>query len=89
MKKARYHEMSRIDIRQFLSRSSYKTLKDMIIRDQERERELDLEMERKKRAERGQSGSSGKKPKISDHIYRSQKSHDRCGKCERMHEGTC
>ena len=33
MKKARYDEMLRSDIRQFVSRSSYKTLEDMIARD--------------------------------------------------------
>nr|KAJ0224671.1 hypothetical protein LSAT_V11C100043830 [Lactuca sativa] len=41
MKKARYHEMLRDDIRQFVSRSSCKTLEDMIAR--AREREIDLE----------------------------------------------
>lgn len=79
MKKARYHEMLQSDIHQFVSRSSYKTLEDMIAR--ARERELDLEMERKRKPEGVQSWSSGKKPKISDHIPRSQQSCSRCGKC--------
>ncbi|CAH1431387.1 unnamed protein product [Lactuca virosa] len=47
MKKARYHDMLRSDIRQFVSRSSCKTLDDMIAR--AREREIDLEMERKRK----------------------------------------
>ena len=41
MKKARYHEMLWDDIREFVSRSGYKTLEDMISR--AREREIDLE----------------------------------------------
>ena len=41
MKKARYHEMLRADIREFVSRSDCKTLEDMISR--AREREIDLE----------------------------------------------
>ena len=49
MKKARYHEMLRSDIRQFVSRSSCKTLDDMIAR--ARERGIDLEMERKRKSE--------------------------------------
>ena len=41
MKKARYHEMLRSNIRQFVRRSSCKMLEDMIA--QAREREIDLE----------------------------------------------
>jgi len=40
IKKARYHEMLRSDIRQFMSQSSYKTLEDKIAR--AREREIDI-----------------------------------------------
>ena len=88
MKKARYHEMLRSDIRQFVSRSSYKTLDDMIAR--AREREIDLEMERKRKSKAASgSGSSGKKPKVSDHRSRIQPSHGRCGRCGKMHDGVC
>ena len=69
MKKARYHEMLRSDIRQFVSRSSCKTLDDMIAR--AREREIDLEMEKKRKPEAvSGSGGSGKRPKGSDHRSR-------------------
>ena len=37
MKKARYHELLRSDIKQFVSRSSWKTLEDMITRARERD----------------------------------------------------
>ena len=69
MKKARYHEMLRSDIRQFVSRSSCKTLDDMIAR--AREREIDLEMEKKRKLEAASgTGSSGKNPMVSDHRSR-------------------
>ncbi|XP_052624820.1 uncharacterized protein LOC128132335 [Lactuca sativa] len=88
MKKARYHEMLRSDIRQFVSRSSYKTLDDMIAR--ARERKIDLEMEKKRKPEAVSStSSSGKKPKVSDSRSKSQQSHGRCGKCGRLHNGVC
>ena len=63
MKKARYHDMLRSDIRQFMSRSSCKMLEDMISR--AREREIDLEMERKRKPDvaYGMKGL-GKKPKV-------------------------
>ena len=47
MKKARYHEMLRSDVQQFVSRSSCRTLEDTISR--ARERDIDLEMEKKKK----------------------------------------
>lgn len=47
MKKTRYHEMLRSDIRQFISRSSCKTLDDIVVR--AREREIDMEMEKKRK----------------------------------------
>ena len=47
MKKARYHEILRSDIRQFVIQSSCKTLDDMIARN--REREIALEMEKKRK----------------------------------------
>ena len=47
-------------------------------------------MERKRKPEAAPgSGSSGKKPKGSDHRARSQQSHGRCGKCGRLHDGAC
>ena len=78
MKKARYHEMLRNDICQFVSRSNCKTLEDMITR--AREREIDLEMEKKRKPEVAFGvACSGKKPKVSDHRYRGQQSHSWCG----------
>ena len=47
-------------IHQFVSRSSCKTLEDMIAR--ARERELDLEKEKKRKPEGVQSGNASKKP---------------------------
>ena len=61
MKKARYHEMLRSDLRQFLSRSSCKMLEDMIVR--AREREIDLEMERKGSHSTLSVEGSGKRPR--------------------------
>ena len=49
MKKAGDHEMMRSDIREFVSRSTCKTLEDMIAR--AREREIDLEHIRKRKPE--------------------------------------
>ena len=72
----------------FVSRSSCKTLDDMIAR--AREREIDLEMEKKRKPEAvSGSGGSGKKPRVSDHRSRGQPSYGRCGRCGKMHEGAC
>ena len=49
MKKSRYHEMIRRNIRQFVSRSSCKTLDAMMARD--RKREIDLEMDKKRKSD--------------------------------------
>ncbi|KAL7605587.1 hypothetical protein Lser_V15G15349 [Lactuca serriola] len=88
MKKDRYHEMLRSDIRQFVSRSRCKTLDEMIA--MAREKEIDLETERKRKPEVvSGSGNSGKNPKVSDHKPRGKQSHIRCGKCERLHDGMC
>ena len=87
MKKARYHKMLRSDINQFVSRSSCKTLEDMIARP--REREIDLEAEKKRKlAEFQISMGSGKRPKTSDSRLRGPQDRGRCGKCGGMHEGT-
>ena len=56
MKKARYHEMLTSDIRQFVSRSSCRTLEHMIGR--VREREIDLDMERKMKSDQTQVSGS-------------------------------
>lgn len=65
MKKERYHDMLKSDIRQFVSRSSWRTPEDMIMSD--REREIDLEMERKRKTDQAQdSGGSSKMPKVLD-----------------------
>ena len=68
-----------------MSHSSCKTLEDKIAR--ARERELDIEMERKRKPEGVQSGSSEKKPKVSDHIPRSQQIRGRCGNVESCMRG--
>ncbi|XP_023731847.1 uncharacterized protein LOC111879616 [Lactuca sativa] len=87
MKKSLYHEMLRSDIHQFVNRSSCNMLEDMIAR--AREREIDLKMERKRKLDSvsGMEGS-GKKPKI-DSRGKGQQGRGRCGKCGRLHEGTC
>ena len=65
MKKARYHEMLRSDIRQFMIQSSCKTLEDMLAR--AREREIDLEMEKKRNPDEVQvSRGSDNRPKVLD-----------------------
>lgn len=65
MKKARYHEMLRSDIRQFVSRSSCNTLEDTIVR--AIEREIGLDIERKRKSDQAHvSGGSGKRPKVFD-----------------------
>ena len=80
--------MLRSDIREFVSRSSCKTLDDMIAR--AREREIDKEHLRKRKSDEIQvSTGSGKKPKESDSRSRDYQSRSRCGKCGRMHEGAC
>lgn len=63
MKKARYHDMLRSDIREFVSISSCRTLEDMVAR--ARERELDLEMENKRNSDQVKSLEDlGKRPKV-------------------------
>ncbi|XP_052627095.1 uncharacterized protein LOC128133625 [Lactuca sativa] len=54
---------------------------------QARKREIDMEMERKRKPE-SVSGTmgSGKNPKLSAHRSRGQQSHNRCGKCGRLHD---
>ena len=49
MKKARYHDILRSDIKQFVSISSCRTLKDMVAR--ARESEIDLNMEKKTKSD--------------------------------------
>lgn len=88
MKKAWYHEMLRSDVRQFVSRSSCKTLKDM--RAREKEGEIDLEMVRKRKSDSAMSvEGSGKRPKVSDSRTKGQHNRSCCGRCGKVHEGTC
>ena len=87
MKKARYHEMLRSDIWQFVSRSNCKTFEDMIAR--ARQREIDLEMERKRKPDSAVSvEGSSKRTKVSDYRPKGQHGRSRCGRCDKVHEGT-
>ena len=86
MKKARYHEMLRSDIQQFVSRSSCRTLEDTISR--ARERDIDLEMEKKRKPDYVPSvEGSEKRPKVSDSRTRGQQGRSHYGKCSKMNEG--
>ena len=51
------------------------------------EREMDLEMERKRKFDGVQTGSSCKKPKVSDRRSRIQQGRNRYEKYIKMHEG--
>ena len=65
MRRTRYHDMLRVDIREHVSFSTCPTLDSMIAK--VREREIDLEHLRKRKAETGQvTRVSGKKPKGFD-----------------------
>ena len=65
IKKVRYDEMLRSDIRQFVSRSSCKTLEDMIA--MVRERDIDLELEKKRNLDSMYSiEGSSMRPKVVD-----------------------
>lgn len=87
MKKARYHEMLRSDIRQFVSKSSCKTLDDMVARS--REGEIDLEMENKRKSDQLQSLEGlGKRPKVFNLRSRSQQGHGCCSKCDKTSNET-
>ena len=88
MRRTRYHDMLRADIREHVSFSACPTLDSMIAR--AREREIDLEHIRKRKLEDGQSsGASGKKPKGSDGRPKGQSGPSRCRRCGRPHEGAC
>lgn len=65
MKKMRYHDMLRDDIRKFVSISGCRTLEDMIDRAQEQEIELELRTKRKSTPTQTTEGSA-KKAKNSD-----------------------
>ena len=88
MNKAPYHEILRSDIRQFVSRSSCKTLEDMIVRARERVIDLEMEKNRKPYSVSSVEGSS-KGLKVSDSRSRGQHGRSHCGKCGKVHEGTC
>ena len=65
MRRTRYHDMLRADIREHVSFAACPTLESMIAR--AREREIDLEHLRKRKAKMEQViGASGKKPKEFD-----------------------
>ena len=88
MRRTRYHDMLRADIREHVSFSTCPTLESMIAR--AREREIDLEHIWKRKAETGQVvGASGKKPRRTDGRPKGQGGPGRCGKCGRTHEGAC
>ena len=88
MKMARYHEMQRSDIRQFVCRSSCKRLEDIITR--AREWEIDLEMESKSKPNFAASVEGlGKRPNVYYYRPRGQHGRSHCGKCNKMHNGTC
>ena len=88
MRKTRYYDMLRADIRKHVSYSACPTLEDMIAR--AREREIDIEHILKRKAEVVQvTGFSGKKPKGSDIRSKDQQGLSRCGKCGKTHEVVC
>ncbi|XP_052620076.1 uncharacterized protein LOC128126364 [Lactuca sativa] len=88
MRRTRYHDMLRADIREHVSFSACPTWDSMIART--REKEIDLEHIRKRKAEEGQSGgASGKKPKGSDLGPKGQQGRGRCRKYDKSHEGAC
>ena len=65
MRRTRYHDMLRADIREHVSFSTCPTLDSMI--SSAREREIDLEHIQKRKTVEGLTmGASGKKPKGSD-----------------------
>lgn len=80
MNKARYHDMFKDDIREFVSMSSCKTFDDMIT--QSCEQEIDLDTMRKRKSVRAHvSEGLGKKPKTMDSKSRGQQGWGRCGRC--------
>ncbi|KAL7585243.1 hypothetical protein Lser_V15G45405 [Lactuca serriola] len=84
MKKARYHDILKDEIREFLSMSSCNTLDDMI--DQAHEQEIELETMRKRKSVRTQvSEGSGTKPKFVDSRSRGHQGCSRCG----TYDGVC
>ena len=88
MRRTRYHDMLRADIREHVSFSACPTLDSMIAR--AREREIYLEHIRKRKVEEGHvMGALGKKPKGSDVGPKGQQGRGRCRKCGKAHEGAC
>ena len=88
MKKDKYHEILRGDIRQFVSRSSCSTLEDMIVRATERDIDLETERKRKSNQVQGLEGS-GKRPMVFDSKSRGQQGQSRCSKCDKTLDGAC
>ena len=65
MKKAKYHDMLKDEIWEFVSMSSCRRLEDMIVR--ARERQIDMETVRKRKLVQAQvSQGSDKNPKVFD-----------------------
>ena len=88
MRRTRYHDMLRADIREHVSFSACPNLESMIAR--ERNREIDLEYIRKRKAEEGQvTGPTGKKSKGPDAGTKGQQGRGRCRKYGKTHEGAC
>ena len=88
MKKIKYHDMLRDDIREFVSLSGCKTLNDMIVRS--REWEIDLEHLGKRNSKQikiivGQA----KRPITQDSCLGAHQGRVRCTKYRRTHEGGC
>ena len=88
MRKTRYHDMLRSNMREFNSFYVCPTMDDMISR--AREREIDLEHIGNIKAELAQAfGVLAKKPKGFDSISKGQKGQSCCGKCGKSYYGVC
>ena len=88
MKKMRYHDTLRSNIRQFMSISSCRTLDDLVA--SARERKTKLETEKNRKSDQFQSSDdSGKRPKVFDSRSRGQQGQGRCRKCGKTHDATC
>ena len=88
IRKTRYHDMLKADIREYVSYSTCPALETMISR--AREREIDLQYLRKRKVETEQvTGVLGKKPKGSNVRPKGQAGQSCCRKYGRPHKGAC
>lgn len=88
MKKAKYHDMLKDEIREFMSMSRCRTLEHIIAR--AREREIDLEtMKKMKSVQEHVSEGLGKKPKVFDSRSRGQQGRGCCDKFGKAHDEVC